>query len=127
VSSEFTPTTSPTGWTRSSAEPVDGSIAFRLPGWPRFADLLNAEIFQTAAGAKRNYIWRGQRDIAWSLSSSLDRLFGKLGLLAAGPNVLEARSREHLDAFKYASRGRRGQSPSALSDNEWWALANTTA
>jgi hypothetical protein len=28
---------------------------------------------------------------------------------------------------KYASRGRRGQSRPALSDNEWWALANTTA
>lgn len=79
---------------------MDGTITFQLTLWSRFADLLDAEIFQTPAGLKSNYIWRGQRDVAWSLSSSLDRLFGKLGLLGAGPSVLEARSRQHLEAFK---------------------------
>jgi hypothetical protein len=120
VGSESTPPA--VGWTRSSSEPVDGSIAFRLTSWARFSDLLDAEIFQGPAGTKRNYIWRGQRDVTWSLISSLDRLFEKLRLLSAGPNVLEARSREHLEAFKYASRGRRGQNPPALAENEWWAL-----
>lgn len=112
----------PAGWTRFSTEPVDGTFGFRLTSWARFSDLLDSELFQTPAGVKSNYIWRGQRDAAWSLSSSLDRLFGGLGLLGAGPNVLEARSRNHLEAFMYASRGRRGQNPPDLDENEWWAL-----
>lgn len=121
VSSETTPIPSQ-GWTRSSADPVDGSITFRLNSWARFVDLLDAEVFHVAAASRRSYIWRGQQRVDWSLSSSLDRLFEKLGLLSAGPNALEERSREHLEAFKYASRGRRGQSPPVLPDNDWWAL-----
>lgn len=123
MSSESNQSRPALGWSRSSPEPVDGSITFRLTSWSRFADLLDEEVFQAAAGLRGSYIWRGQRHVDWSLSSSLDRLFEKLGLLGAGANVLEARSREHLDAFKYASRGRRGQNPPALTaDNGWWAL-----
>lgn len=122
MSPDGDPTGPEPGWSRLSAAPADGSIAFRLTSWSRFADLLDAEVFNAPAAARGNYIWRGQRRGDWSLSSSLDRLFGKLDLLAAGANVLEERSHEHLEAFKYASRGRRGQNPPALSDNEWWAL-----
>jgi hypothetical protein len=67
-------------------------------------------------------VWRGQRDPEWSLSTTLDRLFGRLGLLTAALRVLESRSADHLDAFKYATRGRRGTNPPSLIENDWWAL-----
>lgn len=72
---------------------------------------------------KHAYVWRGQRRADWSLSSSLDRLFQKLGLLTQPLSVLEERSTEHLQAFKYAARARRGPNPQPLNgDNDWWAL-----
>lgn len=70
----------------------------------------------------RKLIWRGQRRSDWSLETSLDRLFGKLGMLSFGPSELERLSGLHLEAFKYAARGRRGQSPPRLDPNEWWSL-----
>jgi hypothetical protein len=100
----------------------DGTITFRLISWSRFFDFLEAEIFNPSVASKPTYIWRGQRRKDWSLSSSLDRLFGKLNLLTAGPSVLENRLAEHLGSFKYATRGRRGYNPASLLENEWWAL-----
>jgi hypothetical protein len=101
--------------------PADGIIKYRLASWAGYFDLLETEVFPTSA-SKHRYIWRGQRSTAWSLSSSLDRLFDKLNLLTAGPLVLERLSAEHLESFKYAARGRRGTNPAALSENDWWAL-----
>ncbi|MBB5058694.1 hypothetical protein HDF16_003408 [Granulicella aggregans] len=45
-----------------------------------------------------------------------------MGFLAAGPEALEEKSKTQLDAFRYAARGRRGTSPTKLSENELWAL-----
>lgn len=109
---------------RRSPATADGISSFRLSSWSKFSQFLDTQVFQSAAAAGGNYIWRGQRDARWSLSSSLDRLFETLGILKADSRTLEERSREHLEAFRYASRGRRGQmsrGPS-LSENEWWAL-----
>lgn len=114
-----TPLTAAPAWERTA--PADGTIKFRLVSWARYFDLLETEVFPTPA-SKHRYIWRGQRSVAWSLSSSLDRLFDKLNLLTAGPSILERLSAEHLESFKYAARGRRGSNPAALSENDWWAL-----
>ncbi len=111
--------TSSTGWERMT--PTDGTVTFRLGSWSRYFDLLETEVFRTSA-PKHRYIWRGQRNPAWTLSSSLDRLFERLHLLPAGASALERQSAEHLDAFKYAARGRRGHNPAELSENDWWAL-----
>jgi hypothetical protein len=114
----------PSGWERvsSAGDTPEGTVTFRLDSWSRFFDFLEAEVFDPSLASKSVYTWRGQRRSDWSLSSSLDRLFGKLDLLAAGPGVLEDRLAEHLDSFKYASRGRRGYNPATLLENEWWAL-----
>jgi hypothetical protein len=103
-------------------EVADGVSTFRLSSWSQFFDFLEAEVFSLSAASRHSYIWRGQCNSEWSLSSSLDRLFERLGLIAASPPTLEQRSAELLTSFKYASRGRRGPNPAKLSDNEWWAL-----
>jgi FRG domain len=79
-------------------------------------------VFHAAITAKHSYIWRGQRRSDWSISSSLDRMFERLNLVAAGPEALEQYSQGHLESFKYATRGRRGPNPASLLENEWWAL-----
>ena len=101
---------------------VEGVATFRLISWSDFFDFIEAEIFGLSTTSKHSYVWRGQRRTDSSLSSSLDRLFERLNLLVVGPNLLEARSAEHLESFKYATRGRRGATPAILSENEWWAL-----
>lgn len=112
--------TTVSGWERIAQ--ADGVVTFRLMSWPKYFDFLEAEVFTPSATARQAYIWRGQRRADWSLSSSLDRLFGKLDLLTAAPKVLESLSAKHLEAFKYATRGRRGLNPAVLSQNEWWSL-----
>lgn len=114
----------PSGWERvsSAGDTPEGTVTFRLASWSRFFDFLEAEVFDPSIASKPTYIWRGQRRKDWSLSSSLDRLSGKLNLLTAGPSVLESRLAEHLESFKYATRGRRGYNPASLLENEWWAL-----
>jgi len=107
-------------WLASSV--ADGMATYRLAAWSEFFDVIETEIFETNIQLKHNYIWRGQRRPDWSLSSSLDRLFGQLGLLDAGSAALELKSAKHLDAFRFASRGRRGLNPASLSVNDLWAL-----
>lgn len=108
---------------RWQASPVvDGIQTFRLTTWAEFFHVIETEIFETNIQLKHKFVWRGQRRSDWSLSSSLDRLFGQLGLLAAGPTALELKSTEHLEAFRFASRGRRGLNPASLEVDPLWAL-----
>lgn len=100
----------------------DGLMTYRLHSWTHFFDFLEAEFFTHDIYSKRTYIWRGQRRADWSLSTTLDRLFGRLGQLTLGQSALSKLSSEHLAAFKYASRGRRGSNPAGLTEDEWWAL-----
>jgi hypothetical protein len=110
-------------WRRiSSAENTpEGTITFRLASWSKFFDFLEAEVFDPAIPLKPTYVWRGQRRADWSLSSSLDRLLAKLNL-TAGRAMPEKRLLEHLESFKFATRGRRGYNPASLIENDWWAL-----
>jgi hypothetical protein len=113
--------TKPKPWVLQSQ--VDGVATFRLASWSHFFDFLEAEVFSRRLSSTQSYIWRGQRRADWSLSSSLDRLFGHLRLLAASPSELERRLTEHLDVFKHAARGRRGPNPASLpEEKDWWAL-----
>ena len=109
------------GWKYLPA--LDGSARFRLHSWKNFFGFVESEIFDSTDKSKHSYIWRGQRDSGWSLSSSLDRLFQRLNLLTARPDELEKLSAKHLRSFKLAARGRRGPNPAVLAqNNDWWAL-----
>src|ERR1039457_605475 len=126
----------PAGWERiaPAEDTPEGTITFRLASWSKFFDFLEAEVFDPSITSKHTYIWRGQRRSDWGLQSSLDRLFGKLKLPTTKKQL-----DDHLDSFKYATRGRRGPSqltfwhevpeinprgnnPALLLENEWWAL-----
>jgi hypothetical protein len=93
----------------------DGFGQVRFLRWRYFIDFINQEMldFET-------YIWRGQRCDNWLLESTLDRLIKKAKIAKAKrPDF----GRSHLEQFKYAARGRRGQNPAKIEDeNEWWAL-----
>jgi hypothetical protein len=112
------------GWERipPAEDTLEGTVTFRLASWSEFFDFLETEVFDPSIASKNTYIWRGQRRSDWRLSSSLDRLFSKLELLSAEPSQLERQLADHLDSFKYATRGRRGPTPASLLENEWWAL-----
>jgi len=113
-------TTNTVGWQRR--ELSDGIASYRLDSWSKYSDFLETEVFGATEALKHKYIWRGQRRSDWSLDSSLDRLFRRLSLFPADAVEREKLSAEHLDSFKYATRGRRGLNPIQLDENGWWAL-----
>ncbi len=88
----------------------DGVVEITLSHWRHFHKLIYDNIQEYPS-----YIFRGQSDYAWKLESSYDRLDRtKKGVF---------RIEDHLNAFKNASKGRRGKNPQVLqNDNEWWAL-----
>jgi hypothetical protein len=66
----------------------------------------------------RSYVWRGQGDSSWVIESTLDRVLRKIDKIGDTRTI-----NEHLKRFKYATRGRRGNNPPELKDeNDWWAL-----
>ena len=89
-----------------------GIYTFDLRGWKDFQDLIGIKFPD-----HKNYIWRGQRDAGWSLTSTL---FRKLENVRNDQRGDAAKS--HLTEFQYAARGRRGINPAELTQNDWWAL-----
>jgi len=75
-------------------------------------------------------IYRGQCDANWALESKLDRLESRFptrpNYSTNHPKFFDCppvNRKTHLEAFKECVRGRRGQNPRDLTENEWWALA----
>lgn len=64
-----------------------------------------------------NFIFRGQGQDNWLLETTLSRALKKLE-----NKDLENYTAEHLKRFKLEIRGRRGNNPKDLSENELWAL-----
>jgi hypothetical protein len=92
----------------------DGQVEIELSSWRYFHDYVMKEMLDFG-----NYFWRGQRDSSWGLQTGFDRAMhfkSKASYASA--------ARKHLENFKMASRGRRGQTPIKIeSENDWWALA----
>ncbi len=101
----------PQRWEVSSIN--DGVMEVKLSSWKYFHDYVVQEMLRFS-----HYIWRGQRDSAWALESSLYRLMRDKK--RANKNSI---AKAHLAKFKMAARGRRGANPDKIvDDNEWWAL-----
>ncbi len=100
-------------WTASDL--VDGVGNFRLHSWRYFMDFVYQEMLDY-----ENYIWRGQRCDDWVLESTLDRLVRKARIPIKEQDSFRS---QHLTHFKFAVRGRRGENPPRLEEeNDWWAL-----
>ena len=100
-------------WTWSNHS--NGIAQVKISSWKYFADFIHDEMQDY-----NSYIWRGQKCDTWQLESTFDRL-------VRDAKVPDTRHSDflskHLDAFKYAVRGRRGSNPPIINDeNEWWAL-----
>lgn len=87
----------------------------KLHSWKYFTDFVHQEMLNY-----ETYIWRGQRCDDWKLESTFDRLVREAKVTRT--RRLDFRSK-HLERFKYAVRGRRGNNPPILeAENDWWAL-----
>jgi hypothetical protein len=97
----------------------------KLETWKDFIPFV-----QESLGHCPALIFRGHADETWKLESALDRLetrFPTQKNYAEGEpryfNAHPATRVLHLEAFKECVRGKRGNNPQALSEDEWWALA----
>lgn len=102
----------PKKWEES--ELVDGIGTIKLVSWKYFGDFVYKEMLDYGS-----YIWRGHRCDNWNLESTLDRQIRA----ARKSKLLWGYRNDHLNRFKYATRGRRGLNPVRITaENEWWAL-----
>jgi hypothetical protein len=99
----------------SSSPVVNGMGEVKLLSWKYFMDYIYQEMLDYDS-----YIWRGQRCDDWRLESTLHRLTKRTN--APRSKWIEF-ANDHLDRFKFATRGRRGNNPTAIdTEDDWWAL-----
>ncbi len=80
--------------------------------WAEYIEHINSNL------EFRHFVWRGQTDSSWILEPTIDRILREIDKIGDTKTI-----NEHLKRFKYASRGRRGNNPPELkNDNDWWAL-----
>lgn len=80
-------------------------------------DLLENEIWDIG-----DYVFRGQSNAQWSLTSTLDRLIAHARQTGAKQGPIDQFVKSHLERFRLEIRGRRGDNPPRLDENELWAL-----
>jgi hypothetical protein len=94
-------------WTTSKID--SGFAQLKLSSWKYFSDYINQEMLDYT-----NYVYRGHGDSKWKLEPTLDRII---------KSPTSSKREDHLQRFKYETRGRRGSNPPLLNDeNDWWAL-----
>jgi hypothetical protein len=111
---------------------------FEFTRWSQFRewiDSLHGNVF--------SMYWRGQKDSAWPVASSFERLilgmFGGKNPAAShnypydyryqrdgkplwSPGFYQSMRDRYLDAFKRSAGGLRGHAPADLKPEQWWAL-----
>jgi hypothetical protein len=99
-------------------EIIDGYGEIEIKSWLEFVNYINkSDTKFNNILYNSNYIWRGQSNSTWTLTSSLDRKLLEIGRI----KDLDVRN-EHLLCFKMALRGRINEDISKLEENELWAI-----
>lgn len=94
-------------WTSSGYD--RGVEEIKLISWKYFSDFINQEMLDYTT-----YVYRGHGNHKWKLEPTLDRII---------KTPTSVSRKKHLDKFRFETRGRRGQNPPLLKDeNDWWAL-----
>lgn len=81
--------------------------------WQHLKELMTSDFSHQYA-----YVFRGQRDGAWKLESTLTRLVRDTKPLASAGAI----ERRQIDLFRMAIRGLRGPNPAPLSDDDIFCL-----
>lgn len=69
-----------------------------------------------------NFVFRGHSNKIWQLVSTLNRLIKSARLTGAKQESIKKFTDTHLKRFKAEIKGRRGDNPSKLNEDEAWAL-----
>jgi hypothetical protein len=86
-----------------------GVKEIRLSDWKWFSEYVNQELLDYTT-----YIYRGHANSSWKLEPTLDRII---------KSAISIKRRTHLQNFMFSTRGRRGNSPPRIeNENDWWAL-----
>lgn len=94
-------------WT--STPVARGVKEYSLTSWKYFSDFINQEMLKYTT-----YVYRGHGNNNWKLEPTIDRLI---------KNPKSVKRAQHLERFKFETRGRRGSNPTRMEDeNDWWAL-----
>ena len=94
----------------------------KVSEFEQMRDLIENEI--DSIGKISDFVFRGQANDQWPLSSTLYRLIEhsrETGAKLASTSV-QRFTENHLERFRLEIRGRRGDNPSKLEDNDLWAL-----
>lgn len=101
-----------------------GIRTIRMKTWRDFDDHIKSQHLHNDT-----YVYRGQADAKWVVESTLDRWERRFptkpnreGRIPSEFRCPPATRKKHLNAFKVAARGKT-RALSALSDREWWCLA----
>ncbi len=102
----------------SYLEKKQGPIwTYKVENFFELRDCVESEIFNI-----EDYVFRGQSNSQWGLTSTLNRLIKHARQTGAKYGHVDRFVKFHLDRFKLEIRGRRGDNPSKLEDDELWAL-----
>ncbi|ANU38247.1 FRG domain-containing protein [Vibrio scophthalmi] len=97
----------PARWLEADFE--RGVQEYKLSSWKYFSDFINQEMLDYTT-----YVYRGHAKTEWKLEPTLDRLIS---------NPSSPKRSQHLEKFKFETRGRRGAHPATMNnDDDWWAL-----
>ena len=80
------------------------------------------DLLENVVDRIRDYVFRGQTKTNWELVSTLYRLIERARRTGAKHSSIERFVQLHLDRFKLEIRGRRGDNPAKLDEDELWAL-----
>jgi hypothetical protein len=92
---------------------LDGVLTVNLSSWNDFFPYVNNKLPNP-----HDYVFRGQREAAWKIETTLDRTIREVG------HGID--TQQHLKQFRLATRGRlhlnREELDADKTDRKWWAL-----